>query len=120
MTPIELGACHATGHRDSCTFTNSPRYPQSNGKEERAVKSATNVMMSADPYSALLSYRATPLECGHSPSQLLMGRQLRNKIPVVTSALEPRWIESKQLQDKQENIKRKQKNVRPLPSHATG
>ena len=40
-----------------------------------------------------------------------MGRQLRTKIPVVPSTLEPRWVESKQLQDKQEEIKRKQKKT---------
>ena len=65
-------------------ITSSPRYRENNGKAERAVQTVKNLLKkSADPYNALLSYRATPLECGYSPSQLLMGRQVRSKIPVV-------------------------------------
>ena len=60
---------------------------------------------SVDPYGALLAYRTTSLECGYSPAQLLMGRQLRTSIPVMASTLQPRWDESKQLRDRQENIK---------------
>jgi hypothetical protein len=39
----------------------------------------TNLMLkkSDDPYIALLSYRATPLDNGHSPAELLMGRKLQ-------------------------------------------
>ena len=93
-------------------ITSSPRYPQSNGKAERAVHTVKNLLKkSADPYNAFLSYRATPLECGYWPSPLLMGSQLRTKIPVVPSTIEPRWVESKQLQDKQETINRKQKKT---------
>ena len=63
---------------------------------------------SVDPYGALLAYRTASLECGYSPAQLLMGRQLRTSIPVMASTLQPRWDESKQLRDRQENIKTRQ------------
>ena len=63
---------------------------------------------SLDPYGARLAYRTTSLECGYSPAQLLMGRQLRTSIPVMASTLQPRWAESKQLRDRQEKIKTRQ------------
>jgi hypothetical protein len=37
----------------------------------------TNLTCQDDPYIALLSYRATPLDNGHSPAELLMGRKLQ-------------------------------------------
>ena len=63
---------------------------------------------SVDPYGALLAYRTTSLECGYSPAQLLVGRQLMTSIPVMASTLQPRWDESKQLRDRQENIMTRQ------------
>ena len=89
--------------------TSSPRYPQSNGKAERTVQTVKAMLKkSVDPYGALLAYRTTSLECGYSPAQLLMGRQLRTSIPVMASTLQPRWAESKQLRDRQEKIKTRQ------------
>ena len=86
--------------------TSSPRYPQSHGKAERTVQTVKAILKkSVDPYGALLAYRTTSLECGYSQAQLLMGRQLRTSIPVMASTLQPRWEESKQLRDRQDNIK---------------
>ena len=59
-------------------ITNSPRCPQGNALAERTVKTVKALLKKyADLYLALLAYRATPFPwCGHSPAELLMGRQL--------------------------------------------
>ena len=89
--------------------TSSPRYPQNNGKAEWSVQTINAMLKkSVDPYSALLAYRTTSLECAYSPAQQLMGRQLRTSIPVMVSTLQTRWDKSKQLRDFQDNIKTRQ------------
>ena len=40
-----------------------------------------------DPHLALLTQRTTPLLNGLSPSQLLMGRRMRTRLPVIPSTL---------------------------------
>ena len=96
--------------RDFIHCTSSPRYPHNHGKAERTVQNVQSMLKkSVDPYGALLAYRTTSLECGYSPAQLLMGRQLRTSIPVVASTLQPRWEESKQPRARQENIKTRQR-----------
>ena len=69
--------------------TSSPLYPQSNGKAENGVKIIKKTLIKAmaakeDPYLAVLAYRATPLECGKSPAELLMNRKLRTTLPVAS------------------------------------
>jgi len=55
--------------------TSSPTFRQSNGEAERAVCTIKNLLSkSEDPYAALLAYKSTPIECGYSPTELLMNR----------------------------------------------
>ena len=74
-------------------LTRSPRYPQSNGKVESAVKIAQNIMERArlagtDPNLSLLDYRNTPSEgIGSSPAQLLFGRRTRTLLPTSSRLL---------------------------------
>ena len=61
-------------------ITSSPRYPQSDGEEERAVQTLKAILNKTnDEYLGLLSYRNTPLKNGYSPAQLNMGRRLKSK-----------------------------------------
>ena len=69
--------------------TSSPRYTQANGESERAVRTLKEMTKNDDPYLALLTQRTTPLLNGLSPSQLLMGRRLRIRLPVIPSTLQP-------------------------------
>ena len=66
--------------------TSSPLYPQANGPAEKGVHILKRLLKKArnsktDPYLALLSYRASNLECGASPAELLMRRNTLQHIP---------------------------------------
>ena len=49
--------------------TSSPKFPRSNGEVERGVRTVKKLFKKApDPYIAVMSYRATPLQNGYSSS----------------------------------------------------
>ena len=64
----------------------SPEYPKGNGRVERSVQTVKKLIKKAvesksSIEAAILAYRTTPLQdCGHSPAELLMGRQPRNHL----------------------------------------
>ena len=66
--------------------TSSPRYPKSNGLAESSVKTVKLLikkclLTNQDIKEGLLAIRNTPLQCGFSPAQLLMGRTLQDNLP---------------------------------------
>ena len=79
-------------------LTSSPRYPQSNGKAENAVKMAQNIMKKArlagnDPNLSLLDYKNTPTEwLGGSPVQRLFGRRTKTLVPTSSRLFVPEAI----------------------------
>ncbi|XP_026074998.1 uncharacterized protein K02A2.6-like [Carassius auratus] len=75
----------------------SPLYPQSNGLAEKGVQIIKCLLKKTaetgeDPYLALLNYRASPLECGRSPGEILMNRgELRTRLPSAEHLLQKRY-----------------------------
>ncbi|VDH88954.1 Hypothetical predicted protein [Mytilus galloprovincialis] len=74
-------------------ITSSPRYQQSNGLAERTVQTVKQLLKKADyegkdPYMSILNFRNTPLDSDMpSPSQLLMGRRCKTKLPITKKLL---------------------------------
>lgn len=108
--------------------TMSPHYHQSNGAAERAVQNAKKILNQTDPFLALMIYRATPIEAtGHSPAQLIMGRQPRTTIPTLAKNLEPHWPENREVEmndrqakEKYEQQYNKRYSTHPLPELSPG
>nr|XP_050038399.1 uncharacterized protein K02A2.6-like [Dermacentor andersoni] len=108
--------------------TSSPHCAQSNGEAERMVRTIKDLFRkSKDPYLALLSYRHTRGVDGFSPAQLLMGRQLRTRVPKQGSQLCPNWPPTKEVVAKDATYKQKQADnfsrhhgARDLPPLQTG
>ena len=110
--------------------TSSPRYPQSNGKAENAVKTIKRLFTKcreakASEYQALLDWRNTPTEgVGTSPAQRFFGRRCRTQMPLTEAMLRPSYDisrDAKTLLDK----KTKQayyynRQARDLPPITTG
>lgn len=93
-------------------ITSSPRYPQANGEAERAVATVKGLWKGGgEKIKALLTYRATPLENGYSPAQLLMGRQLRTTMPQLPVHLRPHWPNIKAVQASEERAKENQRRT---------
>ena len=77
--------------------TSSPRYPQSNGKAENAVKTVKRLFTKCreageSEYRALLDWRNTPSEgLGTSSAQQFLGRRCKTLLPISESLLAPRY-----------------------------
>ena len=90
--------------------TSSPYYPQSNGEAERAVGTVKRLLnKEKDPYLTIMAYRATPLQNGYSPSELLMSRRLRTTIPMSRRQREPKLPDVRSLTKRDQTLKLKQK-----------
>jgi len=63
----------------------------------------------SDPYKALMAYRATPLESGLNPAELLMGRKIRTRIPTSPSNLNLSWPYLEQFTENDSSLKGRQK-----------
>ncbi|XP_037502145.1 uncharacterized protein LOC119376332 [Rhipicephalus sanguineus] len=90
--------------------TSSPVHPQANGEAERAVQTLKHLLEKADdPYLALLAYRDTPGPTGFSPAKLLMGRQLRSRVPAFPALLVPGNVDNKQVTKRDLEAKQRQR-----------
>ncbi len=77
---------------------------------EAAVKIVKNLFKkNKDPSLALMEYRATPLQNGYSPAELLFGRKIRTTMPIAPSALIPKVAKQKNLRRKEEKSRNNQK-----------
>ena len=83
----------------------SPRYPQSNGKVENAVKTVKRLFKKCkdsgtSEFQALLDWRNTPSEgMSTSPAQRFFGRRCRTLLPMTGGLLKPSYSTSQDSQD---------------------
>ena len=95
--------------------TSSPRYPQSNGKAENAVKTVKRLFTKCSEsglseFRALLDWRNTPSEgMDTSPAQRFLGRRCKTLLPTATSLLKPQYETAKDAQALN-RLKEKQKS----------
>ena len=106
--------------------TSSPRYPRSNGEAERAVQTAKRILSQDDPWIALMVYRSTPVAAtGFSPCELMMGRQIRNTLPVHPQVLQPKVpdqsrVNTNDQESKDKNIRYYNRGTKELPELKPG
>ena len=109
--------------------TSSPRYPQSNGKAESAVKICKGLMKKAiagnvDFQMCLLDWRNTPsATIGSSPAQRFFSRRTRSLLPIEESLMDPHvpsCVPQKIVKAKEDQAKYYNRNVKTLPELASG
>jgi hypothetical protein len=94
--------------------TSSPLYPKGNALAEKGVGIAKKLMTKAkasgqNPYLSFLEYRNTPLECGYTPAQLLLGRRTKSILPITKHSLKPKTVNDNTIRCKMSQLKAKQK-----------
>lgn len=109
--------------------TSSPLYAQSNGLAEKTVQTVKKLLKKAkldkkDPYLSILEFRNTPLDCGKSPVQLMMGRRTNTFMPINPALLKSEIVND-EFKDKQQKLYEKQKiyydkNAKELEPLKTG
>ena len=63
------------------SITSSPRYSESNGLAEGAVRTDKHLWQrSTGKITALMAYRTTPLATGYSPSELMYERSVETPL----------------------------------------
>ena len=106
------------------SITSSPRYPESNGLAEGAVRTVKHLWQrSTDKNTALMAYRTTPLATGYSPSELMYGRSVRTPLgKPVDREVDYDDFEIKDFEQKQLEKDRfdKKYNTRALPELEPG
>ena len=106
-------------------ITSSPTSAQSNGMSEKSAQTVKRILKKADdPYIGLMKYRNTPVTgMTYLPSQLLMSRIARTKIPVSKELLLPE-VPSEAKQQLAQRQKRQKlnydKSTKPLPPLQNG
>lgn len=103
----------------------SPYMANSNGLAERNVQTVKYMLekckdTNSDPYLALLQFRTTPNAFGVSPSQLLMSRLLRTRLPILNNNLRPNMVDTMEYNSKIKNHQRTMcrnynRNAKPCP-----
>ena len=94
-----------------------PSYQQStvsqgNGEAELAVQTVKKLLKKADdPYVALLNYRATPLQHGSSPAELMMGKKLRTRVPTLPTQHVPDGRDGSKFQETDARLKLRQRST---------
>ena len=93
--------------------TSSPRYPQSNGHAESAVKQVKNLLkkyhgvLNQEFKDALQEWRNCPRSDGFSPAQMFFSRRQRSSLPTLPQALAP--IDHSTAQKSRQNAATKKK-----------
>ncbi|EZA47538.1 hypothetical protein X777_16207 [Ooceraea biroi] len=100
-------------------ITSSPHYPKSNGFIEVMVKTMKlSLEKTGDMHLFFMEYRLTPLECGFTPSELLMGRKIRSLLPIHPDNLTPVLIDRKVLLHR-ENVRIQRQKTNHDEKHYT-
>lgn len=119
-----------TSHFHVNHVTSSPYYPRGNGMAERAVQEAKKLLKKCsfgtfEFCSAMLEWRNSPRDdLLQSPSERLMGRRTRTRLPVLDCHLKPKTIPTETVRSRLEDIRSRQqkyyKSARHLPDLHSG